>query len=97
MGRGVNHYPIPRGLATIPFRIYQEATRDYNEVPVKCEVEVMMVAFSTNNCRIRGTILQDVKGAWSVGDTFGAKDMPLTLEIISIMNNFLEERINEQD
>ncbi len=81
---------IPKGVATLQFGSYQLGAPSRVSVNIKCNVEVMMVAFTTGNCRVRGTFLETV-GEFVEGDTFGAKEASLTEEIAQIIRNFLTE------
>ncbi|TCQ92704.1 hypothetical protein EC839_102495 [Pseudomonas sp. JUb52] len=51
---------------------------------VKCHVEVLMVAFTTGSCRVRGVVLEGNEN-WPTGQTFGGHNIALTEELHAIV------------
>lgn len=75
---------LPTGTLRLPF--YDWEGKQRKDGTLLCEVVVMMVAFTTGNCRVRGTILEAGLGR-EVGETFGNKETPLTPDLLAIIRS----------
>lgn len=75
---------VPTGTVRLPF--YDWVGKQRTEGTLLCAVEVMMVAFTTGNCRVRGTILEAGLG-WEVGASFGNKEVVLTSDLLAIIRS----------
>lgn len=71
---------VPNGQVRLPFYDYVGERAG----TLLCSVEVMMVAFTTGRCRVRGVILEAGLGR-SASEPFGNKDTTLTPEILALI------------
>lgn len=73
---------IPKGVAFLELRDYE--ADGWVEDEVLCEIEVTMVCFSKQSCRLRFTPLED-KFGYKKGVIYKNKDLTLTDNILGVI------------
>lgn len=82
---------VPTGEAVIEFNQWVGGTERLS-LWIPCEIEVMMVSFTTGKCRIRGSFSKSV-GPYVEGERFGNMDTFLTDEILRVIKRSLMDPI----
>lgn len=74
---------IPRGVIKVNLRD-RTVVDCWAEVSVLCDVEVMMVCFTKESCRIRGTVMEN-KGGYTKGEKVGNIDTGVQEGILKLI------------